>query len=110
MDEKTEPRTATRDTEVFLPHDLDTGIVEQVFDDVLARSGLSITLRDSLRKYPDCVHWHLKKGREAGTLELTLWPSERRAWFSVHRGRDAPWIDAELGRLAATLQQRLEQG
>lgn len=108
IDEKTEPKTTIRNTEVVLPHDIDTGIVEQVFDDVLARSGLTITLRDSLRKYPGCVHWHLKQGRKPGTLELTLWSDARRAWFSVHRGRAAPWIDAELVRLAETLQQQLE--
>lgn len=97
-----------RDIDVPLPRGTDAEIIEQ-FDDVVAQSGLTVTLRDSLRKYPGCVHWHLKKGREPGTLELTLWPDERRAWFSVHRGRAAPWIDAELERLAATLQQRLTE-
>ena len=95
-----------RDTDIALPHDIDADVVD-AFDEMIAQSGLTVTLRDSLRAFPGCVHWHLKKGREAGTLELTLWPSERRAWFSVHRGRTAPWIDAELERLGNALQQRL---
>jgi len=30
--------------------------------------GLSITMKT--------IHWHLKKGKERGTLEITQWPSK----------------------------------
>jgi len=95
------------DLEIPLPRDVSAGFIEGVFDDAIARSGLKVTLRDSLRKFPGCVHWHLKRGREPGTLELTLWPRQHRAWFSVHSGRAAPWVDDEMKRLVAALHERL---
>ena len=90
-----------------LPRHVEGDTVAQVIDDALAESGLTVTLRDSLKKYPGCVHWHAKNGRASGTLEITLWPQERRAWFTVQDGRKAPWIEEKLSSLSADLVQRL---
>ena len=73
------------------------------------RCGLGVSMRGTLAKYPGCAHWHLKKGRERGTLEVTLWPSERRLWLSVQSGRTAPWIDEAIKQLKAALAELLNQ-
>lgn len=57
-----------------------------------ARHGLSISMKGTLKKFPGSIHWHLKKGRERGTLEITLLHAERRLWFSMHENRSAEWV------------------
>ena len=58
----------------------------------------------TLAKYPGCTHWHLKRGMEQGTLEVTLWPSEGRLWASVQAGRAGEWIDQAVRELIAALK------
>jgi hypothetical protein len=95
------------DIEISLPPSVDCGKIARVIDDAIAQIDLSITLRDSLKKFPDCIHWHAKNGRESGTLEITLWPREHRAWFTIYSGRAAPWIDAKMKLLEEFLHRRL---
>ena len=59
---------------------------------LLKRSGLRVTLRGTLARYPGCTHWHLKNGSERGVLELTHWPPKRRIWFAMQDGRKAAWV------------------
>jgi hypothetical protein len=54
--------------------------------------GLSITMKTTSAKFPGSLHWHLKKGRERGTLEITLWPSQNKLWFSMQDGRKGDWV------------------
>ena len=68
-------------------------------------AGLVIATKGTLRAYPGSVHWHFKKGADAGTLEATYWPRERRAWLSVHGGRDADWIDQALPVILQALER-----
>jgi hypothetical protein len=49
------------------------------------------------------MHWHYKRGRQRGTLEITLWPLGRRAWFAVHANRGAAWIDDAITAIGAAL-------
>ena len=67
-----------------------------MIDQALAQVGLNTTLRDGLKKFPGCIHWHAKNGGQPGTLEITLWPQQQRAWFTIQDGRAAGWIDAKL--------------
>lgn len=76
-------------------------------DHCLAHFDLKVTIRDTLRSYPGCTHWHAKFGRERGILEVTCWPVGRRIWLAVHENRRAPWIDNVLAPLAASLRQAL---
>ncbi len=96
-----------REIEILLPPAVAPDAVTRAIDASVAECGLTVTLRDSLKKFPGCVHWHLKRGLEPGTLEVTLWPSQHRAWLSVQKGRAAPWIEVELKRLDDALQRRL---
>lgn len=96
-----------RDVEILLPSNCEVDEVAQAVDAALVEAGLRITMRDTLEKYPGCIHWHAKNGRETGTPEVTFWPQLNRAWFTVQSGRNAPWIEEKLGLVAANLQQKL---
>ena len=96
---------AVDETPIALPARLEPARVTALLDALLAEAGLQVTLRDTLRRYPGCVHWHLKRGRERGTLELTYWPAAGRAWLSVHRNRVAPWITPTIEALQQQLQE-----
>ena len=84
----------------------DDGEVERAIDQAVADSGLHVTMRASLRTFPGSVHWHVKHGREPGTLEITFWPQERRAWFTIHDGRQAEWIEKSMEALDEMIRRR----
>jgi hypothetical protein len=69
-------------------------------------SGLILKLKSSLEEYPDPVHWHFKKGKERGTLEITLWKKEKKRWFSVQAGRKGPWIQETIRNLKLKLEAK----
>jgi hypothetical protein len=90
-----------------LPPNADCVAVATIIEESIADVGLTVTMLGSLKKFPGCVHWHVKQGREAGTLEITLWPREQKAWFSIQAGRAAAWIEEKRWQLAARIQERL---
>ena len=71
--------------------------------------GLHVAMKGTLASYPGCVHWHYKKQREKGTLELTLLPGGRRIWASVHSGRKASWIETLLPRVRRDVELALRR-
>jgi hypothetical protein len=79
----------------------------QAIEEAIIAEGLRVTLRDTLAKYPGCIHWHLKRGKETGTLEITLLNRERRVELAVQAGRDGTWTEETLERLSATLNSKL---
>ncbi len=64
--------------------------LEPAVEKLIAAHGLSATLKGTTRKFPGSIHWHLKKGRERGTLEITLHGD--LLWFSMHENRSGEWI------------------
>ncbi len=99
-----------RTVEIILLRDVANDRVEQAIDRAIASADLSVTLRDTLKAFEGCIHWHVKNGRESGTLEITFWPKEHRAWFSVQQGRKAAWIDAKIKLLEAAIKSQLKSG
>ena len=69
--------------------------------------GLRISTRCSLRGCPGCIHWHVKRGIQPGTLELTLWEAKRRVWASVQDSRRAAWIDEALPQVKDAVETAL---
>ena len=67
--------------------------MEHDIESACRAEGLRQTLKGTLAQYPGCVHWHVKQGRERGTLEITFWPAERRLWFKVAEGRRGEWME-----------------
>ena len=69
--------------------------------------GLLETMKSTLAKYPGSVHWHFKKPRVSGTLEVTYWPSGNRLWISVQRGRRADWLEESAPSMERCLRNAL---
>jgi hypothetical protein len=96
-----------RNIEIRLPSGVSSRRLVRAIDRAIDVAGLTITLRGSLKAYPGCVHWHLKTGRESGTLEITFWPREQRAWFSIQNGRKARWIGEKMNALGMRIDDEL---
>ena len=69
--------------------------------------GLELAMKTSLASVPASIHWHYKRPRETGTLEITLDRAAHRLWASVQAGRRAPWINAELPPLRLAIEAAL---
>jgi hypothetical protein len=69
--------------------------------------GLRVSTRATLSSYPGSIHWHIKRGIQPGTLEVTLWEAKRRVWASVQDGRRAAWIDEALPLVKAAVEAEL---
>lgn len=80
-------------------------ILERAFDKV----GLKVTLKTELAGYPGCTHWHLKRGREEGTLEVTMWPKTDRIWAKIQAGRVGDWINEVLPSLRRDVEDKLRK-
>ncbi len=98
-----------REIAVIIPDGIDAAVVERAVERIVPELGLRVSLRGSLASFPGSLHWHLKQGRQSGTLEVTFAPRATCLWLSVHSGRDADWIDAMLrvlpGRLSVAIGQ-----
>jgi len=78
----------------------------RIIDQAIDAAGLIVTLRGSLKSFPGCTHWHVKNGQERGTLEITAWPREHRAWFSIQSGRKARWIGEKVKLLQELIDSK----
>ena len=96
-----------RNIEIHLQPEANLGMVESAIEASLAAGGLEVSLRGTLKKHAGCIHWHAKSPGQSGTLEVTLWPQQRRAWFTIQNGRTADWIAVKVPELQRTLQSRL---
>jgi hypothetical protein len=96
-----------QNVEIDLPPAVSLDAVERTIDSALTSVGLLVSLRGTLAKFPGCTHWHAKVAGQAGTLEVTLWPRERRAWLTFQSGRTAGWMAAKLPEFQRALSQSL---
>lgn len=94
--------------EVDVTPALDLIGAERVIERCARSEGLEMKMKASLSMYPGSVHWHFKKGKERGTLELTLWRKATRVWFSVQERRSGAWIEDTVSRLKSRLERELE--
>ena len=92
---------------IELPRGANLSEVEKTIVATLAAVGLQVSLRGTLKKFPGCTHWHAKSPGQSGTLELTLWPQQHRAWISIQSGRAANWITEKLPEIQKYLGNRL---
>ena len=90
-----------------IPDSVDTETVIRVVEQVCASHDLTCTLKGTLVSYPGSLHWHFKRGRQKGTLEITWWQSGQRLWFKVAMGRTGLWIDEHLPRIKEEIEKLL---
>ena len=79
--------------------------VAQTIEDFVDGAGLRVTLREPLAEFPGSIHWHIKRGKDAGTLEVTLFNRERRIGLDVRKGREGVWTAQALENLGAALRE-----
>jgi hypothetical protein len=78
--------------------------LEETIEALCRAISLSITLKTTSAKFPGSIHWHLKKGCERGTLEITLWSSQNKLWFSMQDGRKGDWVLTTAQQLKKQLE------
>jgi hypothetical protein len=93
--------------EITLPAQAKGAQVIRAVERVAAEQALTLTLKGTLLKYPGCVHWHFKKDKESGTLEITWWPAQRRLWLKVALNRQNAWINKVIPHLKQSLEANL---
>ena len=96
------------ETDVRLPPLFSPALVPHLVAQSCAGEGLTLTLKGTLKQYPNCLHWHYKKGKEPGTLEITWWEQENRLWFKVSAGRRGEWIEETIARLKLKIESAVE--
>jgi len=95
------------EVELQVPADAKSDLVVTVVEQVCDAHDLTQALKGTLVSYPGCTHWHLKKDKQKGTLEITWWESENRLWFKVANGRTGKWIDEMLPKLKMEIESTL---
>jgi hypothetical protein len=85
----------------------DVDRMSRAVESVMSSAGLRQMLKGTLRSYPGCVHWHFGKDGATGTLEVTVWPAQRRVWMSVQARRSAGWIENCISQLRVALEREL---
>lgn len=53
--------------------------------------GLHFSKRMTLCTKKGSYHWHLKKAKEKGVLEVTYWPRKEQFSLEIHQNRKANW-------------------
>jgi len=93
--------------EFTVPAGCDLAQAERRIERICQVRGLQCAKKGTVSAHRGSIHWHYKRPKQNGTLELTLWPSERRLWAAVHENRKADWIEAELAALRSEIEEAL---
>jgi hypothetical protein len=95
------------EVELQIPANISSEIVIEVVEQSCIVNNLTCALKGTLVNYPGCVHWHYRKDKQKGTLEITWWEVENRLWFKVAKGRIGDWIDEALQKLKKEIDTSL---
>jgi transglutaminase-like putative cysteine protease len=79
---------------------------EQVMMDIekiIKQFDLIVTQKSTLSTKKGSVHYHLKRGKSKGVLELTYWPAMRGLWVEIHDNRSAEWNEELIYPFSAAL-------
>ena len=71
--------------------------------------GLQFGMKGTLASYQGSTHWHFKRPRERGTLEITYFPRDGRIWAQIQDGRRAEWIDPCLAKIKSAVERKLKE-
>ncbi len=76
------------------------------FEKAVAQEFLNIKSRGTLKTIPGCIHWHITKSGEKGTLEATFDTKRLRLWLCYHDNRFADWINDAIVKVMKTLESK----
>ena len=86
-----------------LPETLATEAVPARIEQTFTTLGLIIALRTTLKAHPGAIHWHIRRPRQSGTLEITYDPNSHRAWYSTRAGRTKEWVVAMMEQVTTEI-------
>lgn len=92
------------EVDVQVPSNVKTEELIRLVGQVCTQHDLVCSLKGTLTSYPGCVHWHFKKERKTGTLEITWWEKKGRLWFKVGAHRRAAWIEETIPHLKKQME------
>ena len=95
------------EVELQIPDSVESEAVPGIVEQVCASNELTCTMKGTLVRYPGSIHWHVKQGKERGTLEITWWESGHRLWFKVASGRSSEWILKSISQLKEQIEKLL---
>ncbi len=85
---------------------MDEQFICDEIEELIERFALTITQRTTLSTKKGCYHWHTKKERQKGVLEITYWPKHGRLWLEIADNRKAEWNIELIAELAEELAER----
>jgi hypothetical protein len=74
---------------------------------IIKEFNLTITQKTTLSTMKGTIHYHLKKGKLPGVLELTYWPQKKRLWIEIHDNRKSEWNENIISSFAERIADRL---
>jgi hypothetical protein len=83
--------------------------VDPTIESACTAEGLQLGMKGTLASFPGSTHWHFKRPRERGTLEITSFPRDRRIWAQIQDGRRAEWIDPCLAKIKSAVEKKLKE-
>ena len=95
------------EVELQIPADAKSDSVARVVEQICTANNLTCALKGTLASYPGCTHWHFRKDKQKGTLEITWWEDKNRLWFKVAKGRTRDWIDESMAKLKKQIESSL---
>lgn len=95
--------------DIGVPDHLPADKIISVIERTILGLGLNVMMRGTLKTFPGSTHWHTKRGRGRGTLEITWWPTERKLWIKIQAGRTAAWIEEIAPRLKNQVESLLNR-
>ncbi|MFD1021024.1 hypothetical protein [Thalassobacillus hwangdonensis] len=94
-----------KDSDLHKVKPMDEEIICEEIEELAGRHGLKLTQRTTLSTKKGSYHWHFKKGKEKGVLEITYWPKRHQLWLDIHDNRRAEWNLEIIERLAEDLSE-----
>lgn len=79
---------------------LKQGVNEAKMEQLLAVLGLQLTLKGHLKTLPENLHWHYKKPKHTGTLEITLILQTNELIVECKKSRWGDWVEDVLVELS----------
>ena len=90
---------------IEIPEKVNTAGLINLIERACLAHELTCTLKGTLVKYPGSVHWHFKKDKQRGTLEITWWENKNRLWFKAADGRTGAWTEETMSQMKEEIQK-----
>lgn len=95
--------------EINLSGDTQQKVIEGIIESACKAQDLKLVSKNTLQKYPGCIHWHYQKTKTTGTLEITYWPPYNRCWIPLRSGRAKEWVVEIAKVVKAEIEKQVKE-